>query len=237
MKNIAGFLRKVGGGVLISLFAVLLLSAKPNARAQQNSSGNPDFLITWRAQSYAPPSYRGKALPTTGTPVVVSFELVGQGKIVDLSKQPVYWYLDNEYLNGGNGVQTAAFNVVFPMIGSQEIRIEIPDFNGVDLSKRIVIPVANPEAVIEAPFPNARFSGTALQLVGQPYFFNIQHLSDLTFTWSVNGDHPQNSDSPNVLNARLSTNAPSDFALNINLTIQNPNDESETAAQSITLNH
>lgn len=217
----------------IVMFVLVLLV--PSSFAQVTPE--PQFLVTWKAQSYTPASYEGKALPTSGSLVTVSFELIDKGKIIDLSKQTVYWYIDDLLLRSGQGIQRAAFNITLPTSGSQEITIQLPDYNGQVLNKIIKIPVVRPKAVIQAPYPDFLFSSLAVQLKALPFFFNIQKTTDLLFGWNVNGDTPSNAESPDTLLINLRSLPSSDFGLNIGLNVQNSNNSFESADSSLILNY
>lgn len=231
MKHIQslGFYLVIYFAVIFTLFInVSFVSAQTAA---------PQFLVTWNAQSYVPPNYQGKTFPTNGSPVIVSFELVSQGKAIDLSGQTINWYLDGDFFSGGIGIQSINFNAVAPAGTEHSVNIQLPDYQGEFLTKTINIPVLQSQAVIEAPFPGKIFSASNLQLIARPYFFNIGDPSTLIFSWEVNGANPTNADQPDTLNLNLKPNLPSDFFLNIDLSIKNPNDENEQADQNISLNH
>lgn len=55
---------------------------------QQQPQTQPQFFITWKAKSYAPPTFSGKILPAANSPITASFEILDPltGKFVDLSQ-------------------------------------------------------------------------------------------------------------------------------------------------------
>ena len=67
-----------------------------NAQTVTQTTSRPQFMVSWQAQSYAPSWYQGKIFPTKGSRINVVFELVDGGKIADLSKLKVRWYLNDK---------------------------------------------------------------------------------------------------------------------------------------------
>lgn len=226
-KNIVGKLL-VFAVLVVGLF--VLRGASSLAQTTE-----PQFLITWQAKSYAPPQYGGKVLPTAGSPIAASLEIVSRGKLVDLSEQTIYWYLNDNFLRGGRGVQTVDFNASGNAPDVLELRVQLPNYRGDLLIKSIEIPVAAPEVVIEAPYPEANFQNTPVRVRGVPYFFNVLTPLALNFGWSVNGETPPNSENPSNLTVNLNQGAPSGSNLNIGLTIQNPGNIFESASKNIDL--
>ena len=111
----------------------------------------PQFLASWKADSYVPSWYQGKILPSRGTPVTVSFEVINSGQKADLSGTAVRWYINNKLVKNetnGFGIQSISFNI--PDYGGQEteVRIAIPNYRGSELNHILRIPVKNPEAVL-----------------------------------------------------------------------------------------
>jgi hypothetical protein len=216
------------------IVALLLVSGTPLTQGQQTK---PKFLITWQAKSYVPPQYKGKVLPGAGSQIIASVELVDGGKLVDLSRQIIYWYANDNFVGGGEGVQTTSFNAGDNAPNTLSLRVQLPGYKNqnVLLIKTIEIPIAGPEVVIESPYPDGRFTNSPVQLKGIPYFFNVASQSDLGFTWSVNGETPPNAENPADLVVNINPDAPSGSTLNVGLTVQNPVNNSESASKIIGL--
>jgi hypothetical protein len=221
--------------IFIILSAVCLLGRLPKATAQP---GQPRFLITWKTNSFVPAGFNGKILPAANSIITASFELVEGGKLADLSRQPIYWYLNNNLIENKEGVQRIVFLVTGIAGDSLTLRIQVPNYRqGNTLLKTIEIPIARPEAVIEAPFPNGEFHNSPIQLRARPYFFNVGRPENLTFSWKVNGNPPQSSEEPEVLNIVLNKDAPNGAQVTVDLTIQNPLNIFEGALRSINLTY
>jgi hypothetical protein len=215
--------------ILVAAFSLVWLQ-HPNAQTSQ-----PRFLITWKTNSFAPTGFNGKTLPTANSIITASLELIDGGKPADLSRQTIYWYLNDNLLENKNGVQRVSFLAPDVAGGTLDLRVQVPNYRGNTLLKTIEIPVARPEAVIEAPFPNGEFHNSPIHLMARPYFFNVGQSEDLTFSWKVNGDPPQNSEEPGGLNVVLNKDAPNGALVTVDLAIQNPVNIFEGALGSINL--
>jgi hypothetical protein len=197
----------------------------------------PQLFVTWRAATYTPADYQGKALPTWNSLVTISFELLSNGKPVDLSKQTVYWYLSDSLLKGGVGLQTLSLVTPQNSQDTLSLKVEIPNFGGNMLDKDINIPIVAPRAVVNAPYPEGKFSVTSAEVQALPYFFNVQDPLALSYDWNVNGATPPGAEDPTVLTTTINSDAPSGANLNIILFIKNPKNDSETAASNINLTY
>lgn len=206
----------------VSMFsATLVFSHKTNAQ-----SATPQMVVTWQAYgSYIPPKYMGKALPNQESQLTASLTLLSTGgKLIDLSGQTIYWYLNNTLIGGGVGKQY----IVFPSIGTAPafltLKVELPNYNGNLLLHQIQIPLISPKAVIESPHPSGQLSGNPLILQGTPYFFYTSDPGALSYSWSVNGQSSAAAENPQTLQINLDPSTPSGSSLNVSLTITNPND-------------
>ncbi|MDO8536931.1 MAG: hypothetical protein Q7R94_01650 [bacterium] len=198
-------------------------------------TSEPQFLVTWRAQSYVPPWFGGKVLPGANSPITVSFDLVSQGKILDLTGQTIYWYANNGLLEGASGKQTATFSAPAFAPNLVNLRIQMPNYKGNFLIKEIKIPVVAPEVVIETPYPAGSFFSPSFSARGVPYFFNVASPLNLNFSWSVNGEPAQNAENPDKLDVTLNADAPSGSTIEIGLYVKNPDDEFNAASANVDL--
>ena len=207
---------------IIAILVGLLLLTTRFAKAQTASS--PQILITWSAvDSYAPPSYSGKILPNQNSPIVASLEILVGGTPADLSNQTIYWYLNGNLLGGGDGVQRMAF--VDPDDEAPDnltLEVELPDYPSGLLAQEINIPIVQPIAVIDAPYPQSEFSENPLVVQALPYFFSASSTSPLSFAWSVNGQTVSDAENPQELQISLPQSTPVGFAVGITLTVSGP---------------
>ncbi len=211
------------------IFAVIVFSFGRSASAQQ---ARPQFLFTWHAEnSYVPSFYKGKIIPGSQSQITAAFELVENGKIINVSGQPIYWYLDNTLIGGGTGIQQVTFSPFGRAPEVETLKVDLPNYSGGYLIHEIGIPVFNPSAVIETPYPDNQFSGQAVTTTALAYFFNTPE-KNLSFTWSVNGQSGSNTESPDVLQVNFPNQTPSGSTVAISLRIQNTR---QTANASKTL--
>jgi hypothetical protein len=218
--------------VVIFIFGVFLF-LKP-ASAQTSS---PTFLITWKTTgSYIPSFYQGKALPTYGSNITASLELISpQGKILDLSGQTIYWYEDDNLVGGGTGVQQVTFPPIGDAPNSVNLRVTLPNYNGAYLVHAVTIPMVLPEAVVYAPYPNGQFSQNPLTVEALPYFFSVTDPSTLAYSWSVNGQSGSNAENPETAEITLPQGTQSGTAVTVSLSVENAKDSTiGTASANLT---
>ena len=170
------------------------------ATASAQTTGGPQFLLTWQATgSYVPPGYPGKALPNLISKINASFELIENGKPLNISQQTIYWYQNDVLIGGGTGVQHISFSSFGGAPNFITLKVELPSYNGNLLIHEIQIPIIQPKAVIEAQHPSGQFSGNPLTLRATPYFFDVADPSALSYVWSVNGTAVTASENPDLL--------------------------------------
>lgn len=173
--------------LVILLFAFLFLNFV-------NAQSAPIFLTSWKAQSYVPNWYQGKIFPAPGTPIEVKFELIDNGRIVDLSGTKVRWYLNDDLVrNEESGLGIKSLNFIAPQFGGRdvEIRIAVLNYgdNGGQLDEIVRIPVAKPEAVINSPYPDRLIGVGKSSFRATPFFFGTKDVSadNFSFEWSIDG--------------------------------------------------
>ena len=207
---------------LIYLAGILILasaffSGLIPARAQQSS---PIAVITWRVTgSYVPPSYIGKALPNSASSVTAAITVFDGGKVIDVSGDTIYWYLNDTLLGGGPGVKSFTF-IPFAGGGSGTLKVEIPNYANGLLIKTTPIFVATPAVVLNAPYPAATFSANPLAISAEPYFFPVSSADQLSYAWTVNGQAVSGAENPETLRVSLGpgTTAGSRFDVSISVT-------------------
>jgi hypothetical protein len=200
-------------------FGVLLFVSVQTIHAQTS----PQFLVTWKASnSYIPSFYQGKALPSYGSRITASFELISNGNVVDLRSQTIYWYLDQILVGGGTGAQQVTFSPLGTPPDSLSLSIQLPSYNGSLLIHTVQIPFVNPGAVIYAPYPGNNFSANPLVLKAIPFFFNASSSNQLVYSWSVNSQTGSNTENPQEADIILPSGMSSGSSLDISLNIKNP---------------
>jgi hypothetical protein len=225
-------------GCLILVFSVFIfITPTTHAHAQTTAASSPWFLVSWKTTgSYIPSFYQGKALPTYGSNITASLELISpQGQRLDLSGQTIYWYVDDALVGGGVGVQSVTFPPIGDAPNTVDLRVTIPNYNGAYLVHAINIPMVLPEVVIYAPYPNGQFSENPISVQALPYFFNISDPSKLSYTWAVNGQSGSNAENPETAQITLPQGTQSGTGVDISLSLENPNDSTiATASDNLT---
>ncbi|MBN2197759.1 hypothetical protein JW698_00970 [Candidatus Wolfebacteria bacterium] len=216
----------------------LMFFAFLNVNAQ---SFSPQFLISWQAQNYAPTWYQGKIFPVRGTPVEVNFEIVNNGKLVDLSDVKILWYINDELAKNekdGLGIKTLKFNVSDYGGGEVEIRIVLPDYlEGELLDKIIKIPIVMPELVINSPYPDNKVEIGESFFQAIPFFFNIEFIDILSIDWTANNQKSIGlAENPYLLNLNISSETPKNTEINISALVKSILNNLEFANKSIKLN-
>lgn len=223
---------------LIIFFPVILLLAYYILHASKALAA-PSVLVTWSApENLVPPGYEGKALPTAGSSITASVEVIDEGKIANISDKAIYWYVNGKFIEGGVGVKKVNIGVP-PLIftGSFELRVRILNYKREEVGKIIFIPVVFPKAVIEAPFPNREFTKTAIELKALPYFFKTTSHSRLKFEWKVNGKIPSEKEKPDTLIVNINPDAKSGSTLIISLSIKIPESTFGAKSEDIVLTY
>lgn len=203
-------------------------------------AAEPQFLISWSAQNYVPSWYSGKILPSKGTPVFVSFELIDNGKIVNLSKEKIRWYLnDKMMLNEDSGLGVKSFYFINNNYYNQdiEIRISLPDYKNQPLNKIISIPVVSSDVAIDASYPNRQINTGKNEINAYPFFFNVSDIGGLSFDWEIDNGSAQEGEntSSQKLELNVDQKAPSGFSMDIKVTVKNLLDQLQFAVKNIRL--
>ena len=190
-----------------------------------SSQTTPEFLVTWRASSYAPSHYQGKILPSPNSVINVAFDLISGGKIADLSKNQVQWIINGKLINSGLGLKN--LNIGLDKLSNTQLNLIIKTiYKGVKLEKFIIIPITEPEIIIETINQNT--------LRANHYFFNVSNLDQLIFEWVFDGQKPGGyPSSPDILEIEgvnlIPTTSIGRSPINIETTVINSKNQSERA--------
>ncbi len=198
-------------------------------------AATPQVLITWKTSgSYIPSSYPGKALPTYGSTITASLEIISDGKLVDLSGQTIYWYLNNTdtLLGGGVGVQSISFPPLGQPPNVTTLEVELPFYPSGFLLRTIDIPMVQPQVVVDAPYPAGQFSSNPVTVTAIPYFFNTASPSNLSYAWTVNNQSGSNTENPNVAQITLPQGTAAGTSFIASVTVQNSNDSTQATASA-----
>lgn len=219
-----------------SLFGLVMAIGLLFISVTKADTAMPQFLITWKASgSYIPANYQGKALPTYGSQITASLEIISNGKIASLQGQTIYWYLNDTLLGGGTGAQTITFPPFGQAPNTMTLKVELPSYNGNFLIHTISIPMVQPQAVIYAPYPNGQFPTNPVTVTAIPYFFNTASPDNLSYSWSVNGQSGSNTENPEEADITLPAGTAAGTTFAVSVTVQNGNDSTAaTASENLT---
>ncbi|MCL4404219.1 hypothetical protein M1432_02665 [Patescibacteria group bacterium] len=144
-------------------------------------------IITWQAQNYFPADFPGKASVTPGSPVKASVEELSGNRLVNLGQAQVSWFVNDNLIQSGVGLKSIIFTASPDPTGLVNIRVQVQTGSGSNTSS-ISITASPPFAVIDYPAVQKNIpSGGKIVFTAWPYFFNVSSLSDLKFTWQLNG--------------------------------------------------
>lgn len=216
--------------ILLFIFSVLFFPAHSFAA---------EFMTSWQANSYAPRWFSGKIFPTFGSLVNVSFELIDNGRITDLSRVKVRWYLNDKLVkNEKNGLGIKNYSFINSVYGGNdaEIRISIPDYKTGPLDEIIRIPVKEPEVAIDAPYFNQSVNKGANGFLAHPFFFNISDVSEFFMNWTIDGKSVgDNSKSVPGFNLNIGQETAVGTKINLGARISNIKNQLEFASKTMTV--
>jgi len=202
------------------------------------SAALPQFLVSWRTDSYIPNWYQGKIFPTNGSKIDINFELLENGKIVNLSKTKIRWYINDKLVkNEKNGLGIKFLSFVANDYPGQEteIRIALPDYKGGPLDEIIKIPIVSPEAVIDSPYPDNQVYIGGSSFTAYPFFFNIKKPDELSFEWFVDGRPVKEGERADKLDLNIDPLTPSGWEIGVRATIKNLLNQMEFSVKNIKL--
>ncbi len=206
---------------------IFILSIFVIARAQVS----PTLLLTWNTNTFTPPSFAGRALPTRGSTVRVSLAAFQNNSFLDLSTRDIRWFVENESYQSGKGGTSFSFTV--PTTGNPILTVKAVILgNQSNLEKEITIPVKNLEVVLDAPYPHHSFSPGTHFLRALPYYWSVSRLHDLVFRWSANNIQTQGApENPDELELDVSGARAGD-TVTLSVGVTNPLNALEVAAAS-----
>ncbi len=168
-----------------------------------------DVSLTWSADTYTPPEYEGKALPTRGSLVTV----VALPQIPNYSKEDLIytWYVNGEsQLRRARGAYEFSFRVT-RSVDNVFVMVDVKNLSGsISLREAVNIPVVRPSVEVyytdnldskfKYSFTVPLKRGNELFLIAKPYNFKIDKIADLSFIWKyLKRQNPVSLDKPFLL--------------------------------------
>jgi hypothetical protein len=220
-----------------------------NVIQKQITLSPQDSTVLWEAiDSYVPPFYRGKKMPSreslvkiTGIPHFQSLTGLTTGNAVYL------WDRNgNRILNVGGYAKDSIIIEQNRLRTSELIKTTISSQDGRFTSeKSVVVPTVNPEIhwyaknnqgyrKLTAINQGANISQETVTLVAEPYFFSTSSLQSLAFNWKVGGEQLYlDTDSPK--HELLVRHPGGNGQVGFTLSIENPRTFLQTASNAVTL--
>lgn len=196
-----------------------------------NAQTAPEFLISWRALNFVPADYPGKIFPSKNSQLEIGFDLLENGKVADLSKNTVNWFLGDQLIQSAAGLKTARFR---SGDSDQTVKINILNYKGAALNHLVILPVNKPEVIIDARIPRSEIKLGKYNFEARPFFFNVLNADNLLFKW-INNNQPI-AGNPRIINLDLkSGGVPSETKMNISVNVANAFNKLEFGNRQINL--
>jgi len=208
---------------LLSLSLPLFVSAQTNGL---------QFLVTWKANSFAESGFMGKIFPTRGSNINVRFELIDGGKLAAIANNEVRWFVDGKLIQRGDGLKSINFTAG-QFASNHSVKIIVANYRGADLEKIITIPVKKGEVVVKVPYPNREIIPQANQFEALLYNWNILAKNLVSFRWSANGEGSTGDNS-----SKVTIDVPGDLSgglISLSVVAQNLVNEIDIANASVNL--
>ncbi len=191
---------------------------------------DPFLFLTWKAKSYAPDDFLGKILPGANSPVLVSLEAFENGKVADISSSEIKWYVDGELFSTAVGRKSFTIRTdKNPTSGVMSIRAEVLNKWKTAKMKTVDIPVSPPLVILKSNYLSRVFGENKISITASPYFFGVSSLSDLVFSWKVNGQSVNSAENPQIVDVSFNQDADPGSSITVESSVANPAGASESA--------
>jgi len=190
---------------LLFVFLLFFLASCAQGQIRQ-------ITLTWSADTYIPLGYQGKALPVNGSIIEVVANIGSGTNPQGLTYQ---WSVNSvtQKENSGKGKQVLNISIGENATRDYSVKVEIRDKNGSfwGFSSYLTIPIYRPEVVVrpeKIPLIDNQYQASSnqeIELIAQPYFFNISSLDQLDYSWKLGGQEASlaGSANPNILNLKI----------------------------------
>ncbi len=225
---------------VIFVFSIIIVAFGVNYA----QAADPQFLVSWKADTSAPQSYMGKIMPVSGSTITISFELIGTtgnqaGKVLDLTNSNVRWYINGNLLSQGKNEKTFSFITADNNDTETDLKISAEYADPVAgysyfVDKYVTIPLSHPQVVINQNKISSSIAvGSGTQLFALPYFFNAL-IKNLSIQWVANGQNiPIDPKDPWNLSVNIGSNYISGSQVTISAVVQSIFDSSIQAQKNL----
>jgi hypothetical protein len=209
-----------------------------------------DATLLWEAiNSYVPPFYHGKKIPSQESLIKIS-GIPNFKNISDATKlnDAVYIWTrnDNKILNSGGYGKDSLIIQHNKLRRSESITTDISDISGSSKTRQtIIIPISNPQIhwyyrdnynyrKLLSINRGLRVGQGDTRIIAEPYFFSLNQLNDLNFTWKMNNETLYLD--PSAPKQELLVRNPNQSGqVTFSTSIENPKTFLQTATNSTTL--
>lgn len=170
-------------------FHVVRLSIIENGKKiAENAASIASFNVslTWRASTFIPADYEGKAMPIVGSTVTLTAFPDIKGEAPD---NLLYtWSVDAEsVVRNILGEQEFSF-MVMKNVSFVFVSVEVSTLNqSITITKAVNIPLSKPHILLEPNTSVFLFPGEKTEFAARPYYFNIASAMDLQYEWTFVG--------------------------------------------------
>lgn len=204
--------------------------------------------LIWNNDSYVPPLYQGRALPSIGSKVSIDAIVSASGG--NISNLKYSWFVDDIFQQNKSGYGKNSFYFYANQRPGNYQTIKVQIFNDdrtVFEERTIQIPIVNPEIAIYPSNGNnyiadrvnkvsVILSNQEFSFFARPYFFSIEKFADFVFEWSFAGQEPIISSDygANVLNLTITDKTDNEITdKNLWLRVSNKFEKRQEASQII----
>lgn len=191
---------------------------------------DPFLYLTWKAKSYTPDNFLGKILPGASSPILVSLEAFEGGKVANISGSQIKWYVNGEL--SATTIGRKSFDLRTsrsPSSGVISVRATVVNKWNRQYSKEVNIPVSPPVVILKSNYLSRTFGENKISVRAYPYFFGVNSLSDLVFSWKVNGQPVNSTENPQIVDIEFNKDAEPGSFITVENSISNPTGAYESA--------
>lgn len=209
-----------------------------------------DVDLLWEAETYVPPTFKGKAIPTSESRIKVTAlpHIVVDGAEVSSSNLIFDWERNFSNVQGASGYGKNSFSFRSAEIfGEDNISVTVSTYGrSITAQNRIRIKIGEPkilfyenkpmEGVLYNSALNGEFqlSGNEISVKAEPFFFSKRNMGSLNYEWTMNGEKIFSDEAPNIVTLRAGSGSGS---TNIGLRINNPINILQFAEKFLRINY
>lgn len=209
-----------------------------------------DVDLLWEAETYVPPTYKGKAIPTSESRIKVTAlpHIVVDGAEVSSSNLIFDWERNFSNVQGASGYGKNSFSFRSAEIfGEDNISVAVSTYSrNITAQSRIRIKMGEPKIIfyknkpIEGVLYNNALNGeiqlndSEISVKAEPFFFSKRNMKSLKYEWTMNGEKISSDEAPNIVTLRAEGGTGS---ANIGLRMSNPINILQFAEKFLRINY